>query len=187
MMPRVDFSRYDNSFYDPGASVIKRTLWYFVNVLFFINPLMPVNFIKTALLRMFGAELGPCVVIKPGVNIKYPWFLQTGHHVWIGENVWIDNLARVKIGSNVCISQGACLCTGNHDFRSDDFMLTVKEIVIEDGAWIGAKAVVVPGIRCGKESVLAVNSVATSDLAPGWVYQGNPARRKTLRFPGASP
>lgn len=185
-MLRVDFSRYDNSFYDTGASALKRGLWYLVNALFFLNPFMPVNFVKIVLLRLFGARLGRCVIVKPGVNIKYPWFLQAGDHVWIGENVWIDNLALVKIGNNVCISQGAYLCTGNHDFKSNDFRLLLAGIILEEGTWIGARAVVGPGVRCGRESVLSLNSVATSDLAPGWIYQGNPARRKIMRCPQVS-
>jgi acetyltransferase-like isoleucine patch superfamily enzyme len=61
------------------------------------------------------------VNIKPSVNIKYPWLLEVGDHVWIGEEVWIDNLAKVRIGSNVCISQGAMLLTGNHDFTKSTF------------------------------------------------------------------
>ncbi len=127
------------------------------------------------LLRLFGARIGRGVVIKPAVNIKYPWKLIVGDHCWIGENVWIDNLADVKIGSHVCLSQGAMLLTGNHDFTSPSFDLKPAEIVLHDGVWIGARAVVCPGVTCRSHAVLTVQSVATRDLEAYSVNQGNPA------------
>ena len=71
-----------------------------------------------------------------------PWKLKVGNNVWIGEDVWIDNLELVDISDNVCISQGAMLLCGNHDFTSSTFDLIVKPIVLEDGVWIGAKSIV---------------------------------------------
>ena len=114
-------------------------------------------------------------MIKPYVNIKYPWFLELGNHIWIGEKVWIDNLAMVKIGNNVCLSQGAFLITGNHDYTKPGFNLMIKTIEIEEGAWIGAKAVVCGGVVCRSHAVLTLGSVATSDLGPYSIYSGNPA------------
>ena len=55
----------------------------------------PISGFKRFLLRLFGAKIGKGVVIKPCVNIKYPWKLRIGNYVWIGENVWIDNLDTV--------------------------------------------------------------------------------------------
>jgi putative colanic acid biosynthesis acetyltransferase WcaF len=133
---------------------------------------------------MFGAKIGTGVVIKPGVNIKYPWFLEMGDHCWIGEEVWIDNLALVSIGNNVCLSQGAYLLTGSHDYKKRSFDLITKPIILEDGVWIGAKATVCLGITCHAHSVLAVGSIATSDLEPYSIYQGNPAIKKRERVIG---
>ena len=113
--------------------------------------------------------------MKPAINIKYPWLLRVGNYVWIGEHVWIDNLSEVVIGDNVCISQGAMLLTGNHDYKRSTFDLTTRPITIEDGVWIGAKAIVGPGVRCESHAVLSVNSVATHSLNAYGVYQGNPA------------
>ncbi len=114
-------------------------------------------------------------MIKPNVKIKYPWNLVIHDYVWIGENVWIDNLAKVTIGGNVCISQGAMLLTGNHDFTKTTFDLIVKPIEIEDGVWIGAKSIVCPGVKCFSHAVLSVNSVATKNLDSNSIYKGNPA------------
>src|SRR5450631_60718 len=118
MNPQVANDTYNNDWYKKqiGASRLKQVTWYFVNVFFFINPLNPGSGLKRALLRLFGARLGRGVVLKPGINIKYPWKLSIGDYAWIGEKVWIDNLAPVEIGKNVCLSQGAMLLTGNHDY-----------------------------------------------------------------------
>ena len=172
---KIDLVRYDNSWYNPGGGTLKRILWYFINALFFIDPLNPSSGIKVCLLRLFGAKIGRGVVIKPSVNIKYPWNLSIGNYTWIGENVWIDNLSQVTIGSNVCISQGAMLVCGNHNYKRPTFDLIVKPITIEDGAWVGAQSTVCPGVTMHSHSVLAVGSIASKDLAPFSVYRGNPA------------
>ena len=174
---KTDLSLYDNSWYNPGGGTIKRLAWYFTNVLFFINPLNPFSGIKAWLLRLFGAKVGKGVNIKPGVNIKYPWNLEIGDYSWIGENVWIDNLAQVKIGSNVCISQGAMLLCGNHNYKKPTFDLMVGEITLEDGSWVGAQSVVCPGVTLHTHAVLGVGSVAHHDLDAYGIYQGNPARK----------
>ena len=127
-------------------------------------------------LKIFGAKVGAGVVIKPNVNIKYPWKLEIGNNVWIGEQVWIDNLGKVKIGDNVCLSQGAMLLCGNHNYKKVEFDLVVGDISLEEGVWIGAHSVVCPGVRCKSHSILSVNSVAVETLEPYTIYQGNPAR-----------
>lgn len=172
---QTDISRYDNSSYKPGGNALKRLCWYYVNVLFFKSGMIPSSTLKCVLLRAFGAKVGTGVNIKPCINIKYPWRLIIGDYTWIGENSWIDNLDEVFIGKNCCISQGAMLLCGNHNYRKSTFDLITGKIILEDGVWIGAHSVVCPGIECKSHSVLAVNSVATRNLEPYGIYQGNPA------------
>jgi putative colanic acid biosynthesis acetyltransferase WcaF len=177
---KTQLSDYNIDWYKPGSR-IKKLTWYFINVLFFINPLIPLSGLKCFLLRLFGAKVGKGVIIKPAVNIKYPWMLEIGDYTWIGEDVWIDNLAQVTIGSNVCISQGAMLLTGNHNYKKTTFDLDVGDILLEDGVWIGAFSIVCPGVKCQSHAVLSVNSVATKKLEPYTIYQGNPARKVRKR------
>ncbi|MCB9015278.1 MAG: colanic acid biosynthesis acetyltransferase WcaF [Lentimicrobiaceae bacterium] len=174
-MNKTDLSIYTTGSYNTGAGAVKRGLWYLINILFFINPLNPISRIKVSLLRAFGAKIGKGVVIKPAVNIKYPWKLSIGNYSWIGEKAWIDNLDRVTIGDHCCVSQGAMLLCGNHNFTKTTFDLITKPIHLEDGAWIGAFSIVCPGVICKSHSVLAVNSVATKNLDAYRIYQGNPA------------
>lgn len=177
-MKTTDLSKYNNDWYKItiGASRLKQFMWYFCNILFLKSSWFPISTFKVFILRAFGAKVGEGVVIKPCVNIKYPWKLTVGNYAWIGENVWIDNLAQVSIGNHVCISQGALLLTGNHNFSKNAFDLMVSPIILEEGVWIGAKSVVCPGITAHTHAVLTVQSVATSNLEGYSIYQGNPAK-----------
>ena len=178
---QTDLSTYDNRSYQAGKNGLIRFLWYFTNVLFFLNPLNPISSLKVFLLRLFGAKVGKGVVIKPSVNIKYPWRLQIGINSWIGEKVWIDNLAEVKIGDNCCLSQGAMLLCGNHSFKKTTFDLITGKIILENGVWIGANAIVTPGVVCGSHMVLTVNSVLSQNAEPYKIYSGTPANSKKSR------
>jgi putative colanic acid biosynthesis acetyltransferase WcaF len=171
----VALKTFSTNNYDKGRGKLIQLIWIFCNALFLKNSWFVFMGFKVFLLRFFGAEIGQGIVIKPNVNIKFPWKLVMGNDVWIGEGVWIDNLDKVTIGNDVCISQGALLLTGNHDFKSSSFDYKNEPICIENGVWIGAKSVVCPGIICENESILTVGSVATKNLESFGIYQGNPA------------
>ena len=126
---------------------------------------------------MFGCSLGKGVVIKPNVNIKYPWKLSLGNYVWIGESVWIDNLDNVTIGNHVCISQGAMLICGSHNYKKQSFDLITKEITLNDGVWIGAKSIILPGVVAESHAILSAGSVISKNLESFTVYKGNPAEK----------
>ena len=180
MNKRSDLSKFNNQNYNPG-NIIVRSLWYLVNILFFKSSLFPIYFLKVSILKLFGAHLGKGVIIKPNVNIKYPWKLKLGDYVWIGEGVWIDNLDFVSIGSHCCVSQGVLLLCGNHDYSKSSFDLMVKPIVLEEGVWIGAKSVVCPGVIIGSHGVLSAGSVLSNDIKPYEIYSGNPAEKIKTR------
>lgn len=174
-IPTVSLAEYRPLGYTRGAGVIRATLWYIVSHLIYASAWFPFYRPKRIILRLFGAKIGNGVVIKPRVRIKHPWKLSVGNHTWIGEGVWFDNLSEVVIGSNVCISQDAYLLTGNHDYKARNFALITKPIVVEDGAWVGARAVVCPGVRVSRNAVITVGSVLTRGAEIGGIYSGIPA------------
>jgi len=170
----TDLSKFDVGNYKAGPKW-KVLIWYFFNYYIFNSALPWPYGIKLNLLRMFGARVGKGLVIKTKVRIKNPWKLTIGENCWIGESVWNDNLDDVVIGNNVCLSQGAMLLTGNHDYTISSFPYRLGQIVLEDGVWIGAKSVVCPGVTCKSHSILTVNSVASRNLDAWSIYAGNPA------------
>jgi putative colanic acid biosynthesis acetyltransferase WcaF len=174
-MQQTNLSLYNNSPFHPGGTAVKRVLWYYTNALFLKSSFVPSSGFKVFLLRIFGAKIGKGVIIKPGVNVKYPWHLSIGNQTWIGENVWIDCLVPVTIGSNVCVSQGAVVLTGSHDYKKSTFDLITSGVILADGVWIGAGAMVNLGITAASHSILTSGSVATKNLDAYFIYQGNPA------------
>lgn len=163
-MTEIHLSSFSAGNFSKGAGIIQQTIWYFINALFVRASWNPFMRIKIFFLKLFGAKIGKGLVIKNNVNIKSPWKLTLGNNVWLGENVWIDNLDFVKIGNNVCISQGALLLTGNHDYTLSTFDYRNGPIIIEDCAWIGAKTVVCPGVKVQSHAILTVGSTATKDM-----------------------
>jgi putative colanic acid biosynthesis acetyltransferase WcaF len=177
---KTDLSTYNNDWYQAGSRV-KRTLWYVVSLVFFQGAWNVSSGLKLFWLRVFGAQLGKGIVIKPQVTIKYPWKLTIGDHCWIGEGVWIDNLDTVTLEPNVCISQGALLLCGNHNYTSKNFDLMTAPIYLEEGSWVGAKCAVAPGVRFSSHAVLSMGSVATKSLDAYSIYSGNPAMKVKSR------
>ncbi len=180
-MNKVKLNTYQNPEFDRGASKLRELLWMFCSALFFQHSLAGLNGLKIWLLKRFGAKVGLGVLLKPNVRIKFPWKLVLGNDVWIGESVWIDNLDEVRIADNVCLSQGAMLLCGNHNYKHSSFDLMVSPIVLEEGVWIGAQAIVCPGVCCRSHAVLSVGSVAVANLEAYTIYQGNPAQAVKTR------
>lgn len=180
-MIHTDLSQYSAAAYRPG-NLFARITWYCTSMIFFRTAFPWPKSFKKVLLVLFGSKIGKGFVIKPCVTIKHPWFLTVGDQVWIGEGVWIDNLAPVTIGNHVCISQGSYLVSGSHDYQKKTFDLILKPINIKDGAWIAAKCVINPGVTIGSHSVIASGSVVTKDTEDFTVYTGNPARSAKERM-----
>jgi len=179
-------SHFSNDGFDRGAGAIKEAAWLLSRAVLFRPSLLRAYRMKASALRIFGAKVGVGVVVKPGVKIAFPWKLALGNHVWLGEDAFLLNLAPIEIGSNVCISQRAFLCAGNHDWSDVSFRLIVKPIVVEDGAWICANVFVAPGVTVGANAVITAGSVVVEDVPPGMVCSGNPCvpvKERKMRRP----
>ncbi len=143
----IDLSKFDNRDFDRGASRLTEMLWRVFSYFFFLTEIPVPSRLKCWLLRRFGAVIGKGVVIRAQVKIHFPWKLEIGDNVWIGEEVFILNLAKVTVENNVCISQRAFVCAGSHDFHKPSFDLIVSPIVIGCSSWIAAGAFVARGQR----------------------------------------
>ena len=172
----MNLDRFDNSSFDRGASRLREILWWVVRSFLFAPWYPAPSLLKVAALRLFGASVGKAVVIRSRVNITFPWRLRIGDHVWIGDEVLILSLAPVMIGSHVCISQRAFLCTGSHDHASEAFDLVTAPITIGEGTWIGASVFVAPGVTLAPGTLCAAGAIVLRDTVAGARIGGNPAR-----------
>lgn len=176
MKSNVRLDQFNNSLgLDRGASKFKEILWYVVKRLFFLTALPYPQSLKTFLLRSFGAKVGSRTVIKPRVNIHFPWKLTLGNRVWIGEEVFILNFEPCKIGDHACISQRAFLCGGNHNYKEPSMPYRNGPITLEDGCWIGACCFIGPEVTVGVDSVVSAGSVLSKSIPENSIYRGNPA------------
>jgi len=171
----IDLSRPDSRELVRGRSRFVELLWILIGAPILASRVMLSASVRSAILRLFGAKIGKQMYMKPGVRVKFPWYLTVGDYCWIGEDVWIDNLAPVSIGSHVCVSQGAYLCTGNHDWSKPNLKLFTRPITLERGCWVGARTLVGPGVTVKEGAILTAGGVATKDLQAFGIYSGNPA------------
>ena len=155
---------------------IGRLLWAIVQATLF--GCSPHNLFawRAMLLRLFGAKLGPHVLIRPSVRIIIPWHLEIDEHTSIGDFAILYSLGRIKIGKYVTISQYAHLCAGSHDARNRAMVLTTAPITLGDDVWIAADAFVGPGVTVGDRSIVGARASVFSDVPAETIVGGNPAK-----------
>lgn len=158
-----------------GVRKSTEIIWYLVKIIFFLSAIPYPSSFKVMVLRFFGATIGKGVVIKPRVNIHFPWKLIIADNVWIGEEVFLLNFELLTIGNNVCISQRAFLCGGNHNYKDPSMSYRNGIITLADGCWVGANVFIGPSVIIGIDSVISAGSVVTQSLPENGVFRGNPA------------
>lgn len=156
-------SLFTGAGYAKGRPLVIQALWVGTSAVLVERIWCPPRF-RVVLLRCFGARIGKRVLIRHGVRIHWPWKLAIADDVWIGVNAWLLNLEPITIGSNVCISQAAMLCTGSHRASDPAFEFDNAPIHISDGAWIATRATVLRGVSVGRNAVIGATALVTKDV-----------------------
>ncbi|MFC4700841.1 putative colanic acid biosynthesis acetyltransferase [Glaciecola siphonariae] len=154
---------------------IVQAWWVIQSSLFTLSPQFMYSW-RSFLLRLFGAEIGKGVIIRPSVRITYPWKLRIGDYSWIGDEVCLYTLGEIEIGSNTVISQKCYICTGSHEYTSEAFDIYAQKITIKDQAWLATDVFVAPGVSIGEGTVVGARSSVFNDLPEGMICIGNPAK-----------
>jgi len=177
-----DLSQYNSSF-NRGKPQWFILLWWLIEAIIF--PITPhnLNSFRCALLRLFGAKIGKNVVIRPSVKIYFPWKVEIGDYSWIGDQVYLYSLDKIKIGSNSIISQKCYFCTGSHDANHVNFPLIIAPIIIGNGVWIAADCFVAQGVKIGANTVIGGRSSVFKSIPAETMAWGNPCQpRKSRNF-----
>src|ERR1700730_1972622 len=128
------------------------------------------------LLHLFGCRIGKGVLVRPTVEITYPWKVSIGDFSWIGDGVTLYSLGEIHIGDNVAISQNSYICTGSHDMQTPAFEICQKPVVIESQVWIATDVFLAPGVHVGLGAVVGARSTVLHDLPPMMFCVGSPAK-----------
>lgn len=128
------------------------------------------------LLKLFGCHVQGSPYVAPTCRIYAPWLLSIGDHSALGSRSEIYNLGPITIGEKVTIAQYAYLCNGTHDFSDDKLTLVVGDMYIDDHVFIGARAIVLPGVHIAEQCIIGAGSVVTKDVDKGEIWAGNPAK-----------
>ena len=126
-------------------------------------------------LRLFGAALEGRPFVHPRARIAIPWHLTLHHRACLGDRANAYSLGEIEIHEGATIAQEAYLCTGTHRFSSPALELQTAKISIGPGAFVGARAFILPGVSVGPGAVVGACAVVTRDVAPNTVVAGNPA------------
>lgn len=130
------------------------------------------------LLRLVGLQVQRCT-IAPGAFIGGR-DVQISPGCMVNYGVFFDGSSSVHLGRNVHVGMQAMFCTSSHAVGTEAKRagtLTAAPITVGDGAWIGARAVILPGVTIGAGCIIAAGSIVTRDCAPNGLYGGNPAER----------
>lgn len=156
--------------------------WSVVELLLVTNPWQISSALRIAALRTFGAHIGRNVIFRPRTRVRFPWKLNIGDRTWIGEGVWFHNQARIRIGADVVISQETMLTTGSHRHRRDMALVT-REILIEDGAWITSRCMILGGATIGKSALARPMTVVSGTVPANTIVAGPFGEPAGIRFP----
>lgn len=174
--PFVDLRKYDQSGFDRGRPGWYILLWWLVQAIAFPLTPQPLNILRCAILRLFGAHVGKGVLIRPTARFTYPWKITIGDYSWIGDDVVLYSLDEIHIGTHCVISQKSYLCTGSHDIQDPAFGLKTAGITIGNGAWVAAYCFLASGVQIGANAVIGARSNVFTHMPSGQVCWGNPCR-----------
>jgi len=128
------------------------------------------------LAQLFGS-IGKNVWLEPPVYMSYGTNTTLGDGVYVNFGLTVIDDYKVTIGNYVLFGPNVTIAVTNHpihpDRRREGGMFALP-VVIEDDVWIGANAVIVPGVTIGKGSVIGAGSVVTKDIPSNVIAVGNP-------------
>lgn len=134
---------------------------------------------RQAILQQLLGGIGQHSIIEPPFYCAYGQNIYIGDHVFLNVFCTILDCNEVRIGHHVMIGPAVQIYTAAHllqvELRIQGWEVA-KPIVIEDNVWLGGGAILLPGVRIGRNAVVGAGAVVSRDVPPDTVAAGNPAR-----------
>ncbi|WP_443751428.1 sugar O-acetyltransferase [Asticcacaulis solisilvae] len=140
---------------------------------------------QEAMVRALFSEVGHTVRVRPPFYCDFGYNIRLGHDVFFNFNCTILDVAKVTIGDHVLLGPGVQIITADHprDAESRKVWLDPgRPVTIGNSAWIGAGAIILPGVTIGEGAIIGAGSVVTKDVPAGATVMGNPARIRPARI-----
>ena len=129
------------------------------------------------MLKVFGSNLSGMPFIHGTARIQIPWNLTMHHRACLGEYTNAYSLGKIEVLEGATVAQEAYLCTGTHDFNDASLQLITKPITIGKNSFIGARAMILPGVCIGDQVIVGAMSVVSKDVPDHQIVAGNPAHK----------
>lgn len=139
------------------------------------------NRIRRFFYKFYLKKMGKNVIINSHVLFEVPENIEIGDYSTINRSCWFSGGGGLIIGNDVLIGPNVIIHTANHNFENSKmpFRLqghTYKSVTIKNNVWIGAGAIILPGVIINSNSIIAAGAVVTKDVAEGVIVGGIPAR-----------
>ena len=132
---------------------------------------------RLLVMQIFGAKIEGLPFVHSSVKVEIPWHISLKHRACLGENVRAYSLGLIEIKEGATVAQESYLCTGTHDFNDPSLQLITKPITIGKNAFIGARAMILPGVCIGDRVIVGAMSVVPKDVPDHQIVVGNPAKK----------
>lgn len=184
--PRLETKSQADAYSSPWTvgTRLGGVLWAIVWLLLFRPTPKPLSPWRVLLLRLFGARVTGTPFVASSVRIKFPWNLTLEDRACLGPDAEVYNLGPCILRARSTVTQRVYLCGGSHDLSLPALPLITGTIEIGADAFVGAQALVLPGLRIGEGAVVGAGSVVTKDVEPWTIVAGNPAREIGKRTMG---
>jgi acetyltransferase-like isoleucine patch superfamily enzyme len=137
----------------------------------------PAHWLRNAWYRaVMRVQIDPQVAIHQGAHLTCRGGIEIGFGTTLDHNAWLDGRGGLYIGRNVATGPSVTFLTADHDPQCPNFSGRLRPIHIGDHAWLGARAMVLPGVKIGEGAVVAAGAVVTCDVPPCAIVGGVPAR-----------
>lgn len=161
------------------AKIIRRiqtVLTELINMKLKLVGIVPSHYFRRFFYRLFGIKIGKGSTIHTGAVFYKPWNIQIGNDSIIGEGAVLDGRDKLTIGNHVDIASEVMIYNGEHDINDENFKASFAPVFIEDYVFIGARVIILPGVRIKKGAVVGAGAVVTKDVEEFQVVGGVPAK-----------